>query len=79
MTSFDPGNDQAICWLRAFLGTHSARLRAAARTGDRGASAVELAVITAVLIGVAIVILTVIVQFVKNQKGSIQNQVVPNP
>jgi Flp pilus assembly protein TadG len=79
MISFDPRNDPVMCWLRAVLGAHSARLRAAARAGDRGASAVELAVITAVLIGVAIIITTVIINFVNKQKSAITNQVVPNP
>jgi Flp pilus assembly pilin Flp len=79
MASYDPRADQAVSWLKAVLGTHSARLRASLRTGDRGASAVELAVITAVLVGVAIAVLTVIITFVNKQSGSIQNQVVPSP
>ena len=36
-----------LTYARASLGTHLARLRSAVRDGDRGASAVELAFITA--------------------------------
>jgi hypothetical protein len=66
-------------YLRAFLGVHSARLRSAMADGDRGASAVELAVITAVLVGLAVAILVVIVNFANTQSGNITNTTVPNP
>jgi cytochrome bd-type quinol oxidase subunit 2 len=63
-------------YLRAFLG---ARLAAARADGDRGASAVELAVITAVLVALAVLILGIIVTFAKNQGTNITNTNVPNP
>jgi cytochrome bd-type quinol oxidase subunit 2 len=63
-------------YLRAFLG---ARLAAARGDGDRGASAVELAVITAVLVALAVLILGIIVTFAKNQGTNITNTQVPNP
>ena len=66
-------------YLRAFLGTHAARLRAALGEKDRGASAVELAIITAVLVGLAAAILVIIVTFANKQGTNIQNQVVPSP
>ena len=43
-------------YLRTFLEVHAARLRTALAEKDRGASAVELAVITAVLVGLAVAI-----------------------
>jgi len=63
-------------YLRAFLGT---RLAAGREDGDRGASAVELAVITAVLVALAVLILGIIVTFAKNQGTNITNTTVPNP
>ena len=63
-------------YLRACLGT---RLAAAREDGDRGASAVELAVITAVLVALAVLILGIIVTFAKNQGTNITNTQVPNP
>lgn len=56
---------------RAFLGAHVERLRAAARERDRGASAVELAVITAVILGIAIALLLVIGNFVTGESNQI--------
>ena len=63
-------------YLRAFLGT---RLAAVRENDDRGASAVELAVITAVLVALAVLILGIIVTFAKNQGSNITNTQVPNP
>jgi Flp pilus assembly pilin Flp len=65
-----PGADLAG-YLWAVLGAHSARLRAAVRQRDRGASAVELAIITAVLVAIAIALLAVIRTFVTNQSNQI--------
>jgi hypothetical protein len=62
-----------ITYARASLGTHIARLRAAARDGDRGASAVELAFITAGLLIVAGVIYLAISTFVTKQANNITN------
>ena len=63
-----------FCYLRAFLGTRVAALR---ESDDRGASAVELAVITAVLVALAVLILGVIVTFAKKQGDQITNTQVP--
>jgi Flp pilus assembly pilin Flp len=60
-----------LTYLRASLGTRMARLRVALRDQDRGASAVELAVITAVVLGIAIALLIVIQNFVTNESGKI--------
>ena len=60
-----------LTYLRASLGTRMARLRVALRDKDHGASAVELAVITAVVLGIAIALLIVIQNFVTNESGKI--------
>jgi hypothetical protein len=65
-----------VTYLRAFLGTRVAALR---ESDDRGASAVELAVITAVLVGLAVVILGIIITFANDQSTKITNTNVPNP
>lgn len=61
-------------YLRAFLGTRITALR---ESDDRGASAVELAVITAVLVALAVLILGIIVAFAKKQGNNITNTNVP--
>lgn len=66
-------------YLRAFLGCRAARLRAAVRDKDRGASAIELAIITAVLVALAAAILVIIVNFAKDQGTKITQTNVPNP
>ncbi|HEY6492542.1 MAG TPA: hypothetical protein VIZ43_04660 [Trebonia sp.] len=63
-------------YLRAFLGTRITALR---ESDDRGASAVELAVITAVLVALAVLILGVIITFAKKQDNNITKTNVPNP
>ena len=45
----------------------TARLRRAVREKDRGASAVELAIITAVLVGLAVAILAIMYNFANKQ------------
>jgi hypothetical protein len=64
-------------YARASLGTHTVRLRAAVRDGDRGASAVELAFITAGLLVVAGIIYLAIHTFVTNQSNKIQGNTGP--
>ncbi len=56
---------------RAFLAARMIRLRDAAGRGDRGASAVELAIITAVILGIAIGLLVVIQTFVTHESNQI--------
>jgi Flp pilus assembly protein TadG len=64
-------------YLRAAYGLHMDRLRAAMRDGDRGASAVELAFITAGLLIVAGLIYVAINTFVTNQSTKIQQNTGP--
>lgn len=64
-------------YLRAAYGMHMARMRAALRDGDRGASAVELAFITAGLLIVAGLIYAAIHTFVTNQSTNITGNTGP--
>jgi hypothetical protein len=57
--------------LRTVLGVRLVRLRVAARDKDTGASAVELAIITAVILGVAAALLLVIKNFVTTESAQI--------
>ena len=60
-------------FLRAVLTAHLAGFREARAQGDRGASAVELAIITAVILVIAGVILTAIKVFVTNESNQIKD------
>jgi Flp pilus assembly protein TadG len=73
MSSGYPGQ-AAVGYLRAVLGTRFARLAEARRSGDRGASAIELAIITAVLVGLAVVVLLIINTVVRQRAQDISNQ-----
>jgi Flp pilus assembly protein TadG len=66
-------------FFRAFWAVHAARLRAALREKDRGASAVELALITALLVGLAAAILAIIIHFAMAQANNINQTTIPNP
>ena len=60
-----------ITFLRTVLGARLVRLRAASRDQDTGASAVELAIITAVILGIAAALLLVIKNFVTSESAQI--------
>jgi hypothetical protein len=79
MSTFSPPGTEAARYLNTFLKAHAVRLRAALAAQDRGASAVELAVITAVLVGLAVAILVIVVNFANKQGTAITNTNVPNP
>ena len=66
-------NSPVTSYLRAFFGAHLLALRAAWRDNDRGASAVELAVITAMILAVAVILLAVITHFVKGAANQIKS------
>ena len=66
-------NSPLASYLRAFLGVRLVTLRAAWRAKDRGASAVELAVITAMILTVAVILLEVITHFVKGAANQIKS------
>jgi Flp pilus assembly pilin Flp len=65
-----------VAWARVFLDVHLGRLRTAWQDNDRGASAVELAVIAAFLCAIAVFLVLVIQRFVHSQAGKIN---APNP
>ena len=46
-----------FAYVRAFVGTRIARLSDASKRRDMGASAIELAIITAILVGLAATVL----------------------
>ncbi len=60
-----------MTFFRAIIGSRLARLRAAALEKDAGASAVELAIITAVILGIAATLLLVIKNFVTTESAQI--------
>jgi hypothetical protein len=60
-----------MTFFRAILGSRIAHLRAAALDKDAGASAVELAIITAVILGIAAALLLVIKNFVTTESAQI--------
>jgi hypothetical protein len=69
---YEMGNlNVSLTYMRASFGTRVARLQVALRDKDRGASAVELAVITAVILGIAIALLLVIKTFVTTESATI--------
>lgn len=78
MSNLNPLRSPAGDYLRAFLGVHAEKMRQASRDGDRGASAIELAIITAVLVGLAILVLGFIITEINKTKAPIQ-KTIPNP
>jgi hypothetical protein len=65
-----PLNHQAEFW-RIMLGSRISRFQAARKGGDAGASAIELAIITAVIVGLAVLVLVVVTQVVTTRKNEI--------
>jgi len=63
--------NSALTFLWALLGTRVSRLQEARSSRDRGASAVELAIITAVILGIAGIVLAAINIFVTNESAKI--------
>jgi Flp pilus assembly protein TadG len=63
--------NETLTYLRVALGASVSRLHGALRNKDRGASAVELAIITAVILVIAGIILAAINAFVTTQAGKI--------
>ena len=58
-------------FMRVMLGASISRLGDARRRGDCGASAIELAIITAILVGLALVVLLVVNTIVRNRSNEI--------
>ncbi len=72
MTTGFPGQ-AATGYLRAVLVTAAGRLAEARRSQDRGASAIELAIITAVLVGLAATVLIIVYNIVNTRATQIQS------
>jgi Flp pilus assembly pilin Flp len=70
MSPLNPLNDPAVVYLRALVGDRLARLRSA-EEGSRGASAIEWAIITAILALIAITIGAVIQKKIQDKANSI--------
>jgi Flp pilus assembly pilin Flp len=75
MNILHPLLNPAGTYLRSFLAAHAGRMRRAWADGERGASAIELAIITGVLVLLAIGILTVIITQVNNGNNRIQTTI----
>ena len=71
--------NQLGLYAKAFLGAHAARLRRQWADDDRGASAVELAVITGVLVIMAVGILALIWKEVNSGQNNIQQTIPTAP
>ncbi|RKS76295.1 hypothetical protein BZB76_1646 [Actinomadura pelletieri DSM 43383] len=70
MSQHNPFNDPTVAYLRAVLGTRLARLRSDEER-DRGASAIEWAIITAILALLAITIGAIITRKVTEKANNI--------
>lgn len=64
----------AGAYVNAVLHLRTRRLRDAVDDRDVGASAIELAIITAVLVGLAVAVLFVVSQVVTTRKGQITSR-----
>jgi hypothetical protein len=62
-----------FAYVRAFAGTRIARLGAARKRRDMGASAIELAIITAILVGLAATVLVIIYNIVNSRASQINS------
>ncbi|HUL25898.1 MAG TPA: hypothetical protein VLW44_09030 [Streptosporangiaceae bacterium] len=62
-----------FAYVRAFAGTRIARLSEARERRDLGASAIELAIITAVLVGLAATVLVIIYNIVTSRANQINS------
>ncbi|WP_067454206.1 hypothetical protein [Actinomadura macra] len=71
MSPLNPLNDPSVVYLRAVLGARLARLRSA-QERSRGASAIEWAIITAILALIAITIGAVIQKKITEKADSIK-------
>jgi F0F1-type ATP synthase membrane subunit c/vacuolar-type H+-ATPase subunit K len=66
-------DSQQVAYVRAMLADRIGRLADARAQGDVGASAIELAIITAILVGLAAVVLGIIYAIVHSRANQIQS------
>jgi hypothetical protein len=69
----NPPGYLGLAYLRAFADTRIARLNDARKRQDLGASAIELAIITAILVGLAVAVLVIINTIVTNRANEINS------
>ena len=62
-----------LAYVRAFFGTRIARFSDARKRHDVGASAIELAIITAILVGLAATVLVIIYNIVTSRANQINS------
>jgi hypothetical protein len=62
-----------LAYVRAFAGARMARLSDATKRRDMGASAIELAIITAILVGLAATVLVIIYNIVNSRASQINS------
>jgi hypothetical protein len=68
-----PARHLMLAYARAFLGIRLARLSDARKHRDLGASAIELAIITAILVGLAATVLIIIFHIVTSRANQINS------
>jgi hypothetical protein len=69
----DSAGYSEFAYVRAFVGIRIARLSYASKRRDKGASAIELAIITAILVGLAATVLVIIYNIVNSRAGQINS------
>jgi hypothetical protein len=72
MRSYSPGYLE-FTYVRAFFATRIARLSGTRKRRDIGASAIELAIITAILVGLAATVLVIIYNIVNSRASQINS------
>ena len=70
---WNPLNSPPVLLTRLAFAAHVARLRQARTEHDRGASAIELAIITAILVGLAVAVLLIVTTVVTNRSNEIND------
>jgi hypothetical protein len=73
MSSLNHVKSPQLHYFRAFLGLHSARLQAARQRKDAGASAMELAIITAIVVAFSIFVLLAVKTVIDQRSGQIKS------
>jgi multisubunit Na+/H+ antiporter MnhC subunit len=73
VSSLNPASHPLFDYVRAFIGTHAGRLHAARERRDAGASAMELAIITAIVVAFAIFVLLAVKTVIDQRSGQIKS------
>jgi multisubunit Na+/H+ antiporter MnhC subunit len=73
VNGLNPARYPQFDYVRAFIAAHAARLRAARQRKDAGASAMELAIITAIVVAFAIFVLLAVKTVIDQRSGQIKS------